>query len=237
MEGRLTDIDRSELLRYLRWNGGALPAEADAALERGVRRLREAARPRVCWRVFDYRPGEALGGTDYVPAGADLPAFLADCDRVILLAATLGAELDLLQQRLRLGDMGEAMILDAAGSAAVENVCDNLCADLAAEFAPRVLTDRFSPGYGDLHDAPHGRDADRQRAHAAAEDGDGLCRRVRPAAEETRGLRELFSRRGLQLPKGGQALWKMRSSCSTGPWAPCCRPRACRWARSRSCGT
>ena len=150
MEARLTAIDRSELLRYLRWNGGALPAEADAALERGVRRLTEAARPRVCWRVFDYRPGEALGGTDYIPAGADLPAFLADCDRVILLAATLGAEPDLLQQRLRLADMGEAMILDAAGSAAVENVCDNLCADLAAEFAPRVLTDRFSPGYGDL---------------------------------------------------------------------------------------
>ena len=46
--------------------------------------------------------------------------------------------------------MSGALILDAAGSAAVENVCDNLCADLAAAFAPRHLTDRFSPGYGDL---------------------------------------------------------------------------------------
>ena len=50
----------------------------------------------------------------------------------------------------RLRDMSEAVILDAAGSAAVENVCDNLCADLAEAFAPRYLTERFSPGYGDL---------------------------------------------------------------------------------------
>ena len=46
--------------------------------------------------------------------------------------------------------MAQALILDAAASAAVENVCDNLCADLAETFAPHCLTDRFSPGYGDL---------------------------------------------------------------------------------------
>ncbi len=79
-----------------------------------------------------------------------MKTFLKDCDQVILLAATLGAEPDLLQKQLRLRDMSEAVILDAAGSAAVENVCDNLCADLAAQFAPRFLTERFSPGYGDF---------------------------------------------------------------------------------------
>ena len=47
-------------------------------------------------------------------------------------------------------DMAKALILDAAASAAVENVCDNLCADLAEALAPQYLTDRFSPGYGDL---------------------------------------------------------------------------------------
>ena len=46
--------------------------------------------------------------------------------------------------------MAEAVILDAAGSAAVERLCDNFCADLAAALAPRFLTDRFSPGYGDM---------------------------------------------------------------------------------------
>ena len=150
MEARLTEIDRGEMLRYLLWQGGAIPEEVDAALRRGEERLRETAQPRAVWRVFDYRPGEPLGGTAYIPEGEDVRAFLADCDQVILLAVTLGAGPDLLQRHLRLHDMSGALILDAAGSAAVENVCDNLCADLAAAFAPRHLTDRFSPGYGDL---------------------------------------------------------------------------------------
>ena len=34
--------------------------------------------------------------------------------------------------------------------AATQNVCDNLCEDLAGQFKPKHLTDRFSPGYGDF---------------------------------------------------------------------------------------
>ena len=150
MEARLTGIDREEMLRYLRYGGGAIPEDTEEALRRGEERLLKAARPRAVWRVFPYRPGEPLPGTGFVPEGEDLRTFLADCDEVILLAATLGAEPDLLQRQLRLRHMSDAVILDAAVSAAVENVCDNLCADLAARFAPRYLTERFSPGYGDF---------------------------------------------------------------------------------------
>jgi len=46
--------------------------------------------------------------------------------------------------------MAEALILDACAGSAIENVCDNFCADLAALAAPDYLTDRYSPGYGDL---------------------------------------------------------------------------------------
>ena len=150
MEARLTGIDRAEMLRYLRYGGGAIPEETEEALRQGEERLLKAARPRAVWRAFGYRPGEPLEGTDFRLEGEDIRAFLADCDTVILLAATLGAEPDLLQKQLRLRDMSAAVILDAAGSAAIENVCDNLCADLAAAFAPRHLTERFSPGYGDM---------------------------------------------------------------------------------------
>ena len=75
---------------------------------------------------------------------------LRESGRVILMAATLGYEVETLLRRAQIRDMGEAAILDATASAAVENVCDNLCADLAAQFAPAHLTDRFSPGYGDF---------------------------------------------------------------------------------------
>ena len=46
--------------------------------------------------------------------------------------------------------MGEAVIFDACGSAWVESGCDAAEAEIAARFKGRYLTDRFSPGYGDL---------------------------------------------------------------------------------------
>ena len=106
--------------------------------------------PRAVWRLFDRAADGELAGTGFTPAGEDIKDFLKDCDQVILMAATLGMEAETLLRRTQAKDMAMALILDAAAGAAVENVCDNLCADLAAAFAPRFLTDRFSPGYGDL---------------------------------------------------------------------------------------
>jgi cobalamin-dependent methionine synthase I len=66
------------------------------------------------------------------------------------MAATLGSEAESLLRRAQSRSMGDALILDALGSAAIEAVCDQLCAEIAQELSPRRLTARFSPGYGDL---------------------------------------------------------------------------------------
>ena len=150
MEARLTGIDRRETLRYLQYRGGELSEAIRADLDRCEETLLAAARPRIIWRCFDRLSDGTLAGTDFRPEGEDIAALLSGCDRVILMAATLGAEAESLLRRTQARDMADAVILDAAGSAAIENVCDNLCADLAALFAPRYLTERFSPGYGDM---------------------------------------------------------------------------------------
>ncbi len=48
--------------------------------------------------------------------------------------------------------MADAVIMDACASTAVENVCDNFEFDLRERLRVEGLTlsDRFSPGYGDL---------------------------------------------------------------------------------------
>ena len=150
MEARLTGIDRRLTLRYLQYRGGELPRGLRADIARCEQLLLDTARPRAVWRLFDRLPDGSLAGTEFAPAGQDAAALLADCCQVILMAATLGTEAENLLRRAQARDMADAVILDAAGSAALENVCDNLCADLAAFFAPRYLTDRFSPGYGDM---------------------------------------------------------------------------------------
>ncbi len=150
MEARLTGISRRETLKYLGYAGSPLPEDVLEQLSAGEREILQRAAPRVLWRLFDRGPAGELAGTGYTPAGDDIRDLLRDCDQVILMAATLGMETEALLRRTQASDMARAVILDAAASAAIENVCDNLCADLAEAFAPRCLTDRFSPGYGDM---------------------------------------------------------------------------------------
>lgn len=150
MEARLTGIDRRVTLQYLQFRGGVVPEKISTDLDRCEQRLLAAARPRALWKLFDRLPDGRLAGTVFRPLGGDVERLLKSSTQVILMAVTLGSEVEVLLRRAQVSDMADAVILDAAGSAAVENVCDNLCADLAELLAPRYLTDRFSPGYGDL---------------------------------------------------------------------------------------
>ena len=75
---------------------------------------------------------------------------LAGCDRAVLLACTLGARFDAKLLAIQARDMAKAVIYDALGSAFVEAGCDQAERDIAARFPDLFLTDRFSPGYGDL---------------------------------------------------------------------------------------
>ena len=150
MEARLDSIPRAETLHYLSYHGIFLPEEILSDLARCETLMLRTARPRLVWRLFPLLSDGTLEGTDYRPAGEDIRAFLRTCGSVVLLAATLGSETESLIRRASAARTADALILDAAGSAAIERVCDNFCADLAAALAPRFLTDRFSPGYGDM---------------------------------------------------------------------------------------
>jgi hypothetical protein len=150
MEARLTGINRKEALLYMGYKGGDIPAGIMADIEACEARLMETARPRMVWRQFVLEPDFTLVGTDFVPQGQDIRDLLSGCEAVIFMGATLGTEVERLLRRMQVEDMARAVIMDACASAAIENVCDNLCADLQAAVKPLYLTDRFSPGYGDM---------------------------------------------------------------------------------------
>ena len=149
MKARLTEISREEALRYMGVRGK--PDEAmEADVERCEEKLRAAVRPRAIWRLFALETDGTLAGTAFHPEGEDIRKLTAGCSHAILFAATLGTETETLIRRAQGVDMADAVILDALASAAIENVCENLCADLKKELAPCRLTSRFSPGYGDF---------------------------------------------------------------------------------------
>ena len=144
MEARLTKIDSGEVMRYLGVRGTPDP-ELLARAEDLASALMETAKPRLVWRRLPMTTEN-----DYLVVGQDLRDLLQGCTEIVLFAATLGSEAEMLIRRTQTRDMAEAVILDACAGSAIENVCDNFCADLSALVAPDYLTDRFSPGYGDL---------------------------------------------------------------------------------------
>ena len=138
----------------LRYAGVRAPTEADrAAMARRTEQVLRVCPPRWVYRVLT--PEETAAGIRLREAGLTLPGSLAKkmlsgCKYALVLVSTLGAAFDALLRAAQARDMAEALLLDACGSAAAEAGCDEAEREIAARFPELYLTDRFSPGYGDL---------------------------------------------------------------------------------------
>ncbi len=145
-------LDVTEALRYLGVRGEPDPDLA-AQVARTAEELTNRLTPRYTYQVFDLtRAGDGLrlAGTEVVLTGSTAARMLESCRRAALLACTLGARFDRMLLAAQARDMAQAVVLDACGGAWVEAGCDAAQAEIAARFPGQYLTDRFSPGYGDL---------------------------------------------------------------------------------------
>ena len=140
-----------EALRYL--GAGDAPEGLRRQVAVEAEALSASLRPRFAYRVceLDFQSERILlRGTAVVLTGTTAFRMLRSCGRAALLACTLGTRFDLSLAAMQARDMARAVILDACGSALVEQGCDGAEKELAARFPGQYLTDRFSPGYGDL---------------------------------------------------------------------------------------
>ena len=127
-------IDRATALRYMGASGWT-PEQT----------VLTAAAPRAVYRRL---PRTALPLEN---CGSDLTRHLQGCDEVLLLAATLGAEVDKLLRRMELTDIALAAAADALASVLLEQVCDELENEIRAQIEAQgvFMTGRYAPGYGD----------------------------------------------------------------------------------------
>lgn len=164
LRGRIDGIGRAEVARYLRY-GKAQPTGADADLIDSVIHEVEAVLDcRACWTRVPLTP---LGSSPPAPSSSSLRSVpfacgplelrspillrhIAGCTQAIVFVATAGLGIDRLLATYQRTSPARALVMQAAGAAAVEAWCEQLCAGWAAAmategFATRV---RFSPGYG-----------------------------------------------------------------------------------------
>lgn len=146
------ELNLAEALRYLGVKGEP-PEELRRDLAAAADQLTGALRPRYVYRVFplSHTPeGAVLEGSGVTLPGETARRMLEQCDQAALLLCTLGAGFEALLRAQQARSMARAVLLDACGSVWVESGCDQAEEELRRRFPGRHLTDRFSPGYGDL---------------------------------------------------------------------------------------
>lgn len=149
------ESEKAEVLRYLDHRNQEISPELDALVDECMHAMRQAAEPRHVLRTFKIRfvsEGILLDNTELILLGADIARHLAGCEKVILLAATLGVTADSLIRRWESADLTRSLVLDACATQLIERHCDELEARVCreAEESGLLITSRFSPGYGDM---------------------------------------------------------------------------------------
>lgn len=143
--------DKKEILRYA--GCGQAAAEEIPFLEDCLAELEEKLIYKVCCRFFPIRLLDA--GLDLTFVQTDSAALrknLADCEGIVLFAATVGIGIDRLIAKYGRISPAKSLLFQAIGAERIESLCDCFCADLRVQAAEkgRFLKPRFSPGYGDL---------------------------------------------------------------------------------------
>lgn len=153
MEERFQWNDR-ELLRYLGCKNGIAPDEnTEMLIAQCKQELEQAASPRVIWREYPLEIREHTIDMGCLQTESkSLERNLKDCERVLLFAATLGSQVDVLLHRYNMIQMSKAVVMQAASVAMLETFCDEKNEQLKQEYQEQgwYLRPRFSPGYGDF---------------------------------------------------------------------------------------
>ena len=147
-EGKAVQVNIREAMRYL---GAGHDADTEALVRAAASELEQRVQPRFVYRVFPVEHAEGGVSLADLPLPGEMAArMLREASRAAILVCTLGAGFETLLRAVAARDMARAAALDACGSAYVEACCDAAEREIAERFGESSLTDRFSPGYGDL---------------------------------------------------------------------------------------
>lgn len=152
MQVKMPSIPMREALHYMGWRGTPLEPQLLEQIQALMDQVQSEIQPRAALQRFKIEENGRLEGTLLIPQGDDVQRMLSGCHEAVLLAATLGAGSERMLLKAQARSSVQAVLLDAVLSAAIEAVCDAQEAALRRELAAQglYLTDRFSPGYGDM---------------------------------------------------------------------------------------
>ena len=149
-------IDREEVLRYLEYKGQDIDNNLIEIIEECRNIAKDRINPRYTFRVYSikqkYKGIIELEGTNLILESNDLYEILKDCNECILMAATLGINIEKDIKKYSCTELTKGIIIDSCATTAIEEVCDIVQNEIENNILKngQYLTFRYSPGYGDL---------------------------------------------------------------------------------------
>ena len=151
-------LNKKEILRYLGYKRKQELTEAiDSEIDQLMEEVQIIAHPRYTYLIFECQAKATeqeihVLGTNLILTGHSIYQHLKHAKKVVLLAATLGIEVERQIRSYSLTTMSKSVILDACCTEYVEKICDLAECQIEQETEKEGFTmnRRFSPGYGDL---------------------------------------------------------------------------------------
>ncbi|WP_297629756.1 vitamin B12 dependent-methionine synthase activation domain-containing protein [uncultured Clostridium sp.] len=149
------EISIDEVLRYLGYKG----QELDQRLLDDINKIRKESkaflRPKKIYNFYNIeKSGKEIKLLNTIVSfkGEDIYNLLKKSHKIILIAVTLGNDIERLIRKYEKISMRDALILDACATTAIEEYIDKLELKLKKEYLREKenFTLRYSPGYGDL---------------------------------------------------------------------------------------
>ena len=149
------DINKEEVLRYLGYKGQDIDYNMNNTIEECREEIKKIIMPRVIYSYKDIKPnddGVEVITTNLILKGKDIKEHLKNSTECVLMAVTLGNEIERKTRLYGKINLTKALILDACATTAVEEVCDIVENSIKekAVLGGMDITFRYSPGYGDL---------------------------------------------------------------------------------------
>ncbi|MBR6502679.1 MAG: Vitamin B12 dependent methionine synthase activation subunit [Clostridia bacterium] len=140
-------INKKEVLRYA---GGGNDDNTLKLLEECIKEISNALTYKVCYCELSSKTNKDICDFDiFQVKSQNLATNLKDCNKVIVMGATVGITLDRLIAKYSRISPAKALILQALGAERIEALCDTFCEDIKKSLKI-TLKPRFSAGYGDL---------------------------------------------------------------------------------------
>ncbi len=146
MNLNFANIKKNEILKNLQYRGSEIPEDIDYLILKSIEDLEKHTKAKHKYLELK-KQDEKLKD---ILIGKDINNLLLTSENLILMAVTLGREIEILIRKYSFSDLTRSVILDATASAGVEALANDINKNLEEKYKPMFLTDRFSPGYGDF---------------------------------------------------------------------------------------